>query len=483
MVIELKMPVLGLTMEKAIILEWVKAEGDRLEVDDTVLVVETDKAATDVPSPVAGILGRIVAQPEEEVPVGHVIAYIAENEADLASLPAAPPPPAPTVSAQAPASAASTATPGLTSPASATAPAAAPTGDGRRPEPGERLFASPRARKTAAEHGVDLGLVNFAGERITEADVLRALADGTARAGAPAPVEGLRITPLATRLAAELGLSLADLEAEPGVRIRATDLLAAAARAEQAVAPVGPDVGGPRPAVDFATGELRVLNRVRRITAERMAVNWQAPQVTYTTRADMTKAMALRSELQEIAESRGTRLSYDAMFVRAAATALLEFPQVNAQWAEGQGIVLSAEAHVGVAVDLGDGLIVPVVRSAQGRHLLDIAAEVERLVATAREGGLGPDDYKGGTFTISNLGLFGIEAFTPIVNLPEAAILGIGAIVPTPVLVDGELRESHLCTLSLTADHRIVDGAPAARFLARIKGLMEKPILLLEQGI
>jgi pyruvate dehydrogenase E2 component (dihydrolipoamide acetyltransferase) len=278
-----------------------------------------------------------------------------------------------------------------------------------------------------------------------------------------------------------LGIDLTDIEAAPGVRIKAADLLAAASRAEASA----PRAAAPEPALAYSTGEIRPLNRVRRITAERMTFNWQtAPQVTYTSRVDMTKAIALRAELKDIAEARGTRLSYDAMFVRAVATALLEFPQVNAQWAEGEGIRLSTEAHVGVAVDLTDGLIVPVIRNAQARSLLDISAELGRLVTAAREGKLGPDDYKGGTFTISNLGLFGIEAFTPIVNLPEAAILGIGAIVPTATYGDdGNLVRRDLATLSLTADHRIVDGGPAARFLSRVVKLMEAPILLIERGL
>jgi len=463
MIIELKMPVLGLTMEQATIIEWVKAEGDRVEVDEAVLVVETDKAATDVPSPAAGILGRILAPAGAEIPVGVAIAFLVESEADLAALPAA--------------HMAATAAPAAgPAPALAPPPLAEPkNGDGHRPAPRERIFASPRARLKASALGVDLATVAYRGDRIVEADVLRA----AATAG---PVGGVRLTPLAVRLAAELGIDLADIEGAPGVRIKAADLLAAASRAEAsartaAVAPT-PDLG-------YGTGEIRPLNRVRRITAERMTYNWQtAPQVTYTSRVDMTKAIALRAELKDIAEARGTRLSYDAMFVRAVATALLEFPQVNAKWAEGEGIRLSTEAHVGVAVDLTDGLIVPVIRNAHVRSLLDISAELGRLVTAAREGKLGPDDYKGGTFTISNLGSFGIEAFTPIVNLPEAAILGIGAIVPTATYGDdGNLVRRDLATLSLTADHRSVDGGPAARFLNRVVKLMEAPILLIERGL
>lgn len=464
MIIELKMPVLGLTMEQATIIEWVKVEGDRIEVDDTVLVVETDKAATDVPSPAAGILGRIIAPAGAEIPVGVTIAFLAESEADLAALPAVP-----VVAAVTPAVRQA---PVVAAPST---PRAAETtnDDGHRPAPGERIFASPRARMIASARSVDLATVAYAGDRIVEADVLRAASAG----GGPA---GVRLTPLAARLAAELDIDLADLEAAPGVRIKAADLLAAASRAE---ALAGAPAVARTPDPGYDTGEVRSLNRVRRITAQRMTYNWQtAPQVTYTSRVNMTKAIALRAELKDIAEARGTRLSYDAMFVRAVATALLEFPQVNARWAEEEGIRLSAEAHVGVAVDIGDGLIVPVIRNAHARGLLDISTELGRLVTAAREGRLGPDDYRGGTFTISNLGPFGIEAFTPIVNLPEAAILGIGAIVPTATYVGGDMVRRDLATLSLTADHRIVDGGPAARFLSRVIALMEAPILLVERG-
>ncbi len=476
MITEVTMPVLGLTMESATIVEWVKVEGDRVEIDETLLVVETDKAATDVPSPGSGILGRIAITEGEDVPVGTVLAYLVDSEADLEALPAAPAaagglpiaPVVPVAGSQGPAPTLTETGPAPGQAAPAQAPLAAGAGD--------RIFASPRARVRAAALGIDLAAVSFAGERITEEDVLRA----AAAAPAAAPV---RITPLAARLAAELGIALDDIEGPAAIRVRAADLLRAAAAAEAAAPATAPMDGGHR-LLDFATGEVRKLNRVRRITAERMTTAAQtAPQVTYTTRVDMTAAVGLRAQLKETAAARGVRLTYDAMFVRAAATALLELPEVNARWVEGEGIALSAEAHVGVAVDLGgEGLIVPVVRNAHARGLLGLAGEVERLVDLAREGRLGPDDYKGGTFTVTNLGLFGIEAFTPIVNLPEAAILGVGAIVPTPVYVGDELVKRQLATLSLTADHRIVDGAPAARFLARIKALMEEPLLLLEIG-
>ncbi|GAB4243512.1 MAG: dihydrolipoamide acetyltransferase family protein [Thermoleophilia bacterium] len=479
MVVEVFMPQLGLTMDHANILEWTKSEGDKVEADEPLLLVETDKAATEVPSPASGILGRIVLTEGDEIPVGTILAYIAETEAELDQIPQQPVQTGgdgsstSAGSAGSAGSAAGESAPAQAGPAAAAGAALA----GPRSTDGARIFASPRARMRAAELGVDLATVTTAADRIIEEDVLRvAEAAPTASAGEGAP----RLTPLAQKLAAELGINLNQVEAPAGLRIRAADLLAAALAGERETPPVP---GQEKP--PYSTGEIRRLGRVRRITAERMAESSQtAPQVTYTMRVDMTKAVQLRAELKEEAEARGTRLSYDAMFVRAVATALPEFPELNAQWVEGEGIRLNAEAHVGVAVDLGsEGLIVPVIRNAHVRGLLDTAAELRRLVGLAREGRLGPDDYKGGTFTVTNLGLFGVEYFTPIVNLPEAAILGIGALVPTPALEDGRLVERQTVTLSLTADHRIVDGAPAARFLARIKELMERPLLLLERGL
>ncbi|MHB0978833.1 MAG: dihydrolipoamide acetyltransferase family protein [Thermoleophilia bacterium] len=465
MISEVFMPVLGLTMESATIIEWTVKEGDTVAVDDTLLVVETDKAATDVPSPAAGIVGRIVVTEGEDIPVGTLLAYLVTSADEVAGLPVVTAVPVAPVTPS-----------GADGPFQATA---APRASAAPPTPrvGGRVFASPRARARANALGLDLAGIPHSGERVIEEDVVRAAAAGVAGGGA------VRVTPLAAKLAAELGIDLADIEGAPMVRVKAADLLRAAAAAETAGGTA--DRRAPAPDPGFATGETRRLNRVRRITAERMTENWRtSPQVTYTSRFDMSRAVDLRTQLKETAAARGVRLTYDAMFVRAAATALLEFPEVNARWAEGEGIELWAEAHVGVAVDLaGEGLIVPVVRNAHSLPLFATAAEVDRLVTAAREGRLGPDDYKGGTFTITNLGLFGIDVFTPIVNLPEAAILGVGTITTTPVFQDGSFVPRQTAVLSLTADHRLVDGAVAARFLSRVRSLMETPSLLLERGL
>lgn len=474
MISEVFMPVLGLTMETATIIEWVVNEGDTVAVDDTLLVVETDKAATDVPSPAAGIVGRIVVTAGEDIPVGTILAYLVSSAEEMTDLPetaaaAAQPAAAPAVAfaGVAPVPAAGSPSPVAAGPYGAAVEAPTSQKDGR-------VFASPRARARARTLGLDLAPVPYGGERMIEEDVLRA-------AAGVGGGDHARVTPLAAKLAAELGIDLSDIEGATNVRVKAADLLRAAAAAETAGATAVAPSAGPA----FHTGQKRALNRVRRITAERMTENWRtSPQVTYTSRFDMTRAVDLRVQLKETATARGVRLTYDAMFVRAAATALLEFPEVNARWAEGEGIELWAEAHVGVAVDLGGGgLIVPVVRNAHALSLFATASEVDRLVSAAREGRLGPDDYKGGTFTITNLGLFGIEVFTPIVNLPEAAILGVGAITTTPIFQDGAFVARQTAVLSLTADHRLVDGAVAARFLSRVRSLLEAPTLLLEHGL
>jgi len=475
MIIEVHMPVLGLTMEEGTVLEWSKAVGDKVATDETLLVVETDKAASDVPSPAAGILARIVAKEGDTIPVKELIAYLAETEADLANVPqgapaAAPPSEAPDTTA------AATLPFSLAASAEAFAARVAPATPATLPPspavPSGRVFASPRARAHAAALGVDIATVAPRGERIIKQDVVRA-ADAAAQQEPSA-----RLTPLAARLAAELGIDLAALAASPEARVRAADLLLAMSLAPEAASAATPAAAGAVPVT-------KTPNRVRRITAERMTLSAQtAPQVTYQMRCDMTKAVQLRTELKAEAETRGVRLSLDAMFVRAVATALMEYPDANSQWVEGEGIRTYPEAHVGVAVDLGEnGLIVPVVRSANSRGLFAICAELDRLVMLAREGKLGPDDFRGGTFTISNLGLLGIETFNPIINLPEAAILAIGVITPTLVPEGGQTVERQMAVLALTTDHRILDGAPSARFLGRIRALMEQPLLLLEKGL
>jgi pyruvate dehydrogenase E2 component (dihydrolipoamide acetyltransferase) len=226
---------------------------------------------------------------------------------------------------------------------------------------------------------------------------------------------------------------------------------------------------------------IKRLTSARRITAERMTLSASTiPQVTYTMRCDVTELMDFRRLLKPEAVKRGIALPLDVFFVRAVALATAAFPEVNARWVEGQGIEILPQVSVGVAVDAEKrGLLVPVLRDVGSQDLWSIAAELDQLVKGTRSGKLGPDTYTGATFTISSLASFGVEVFNPILNPPETAALGIGAIVPTPVYHQDILVKRRMLSLSLTTDHRILDGAPSARFLSRVRDLIEQPSGLL----
>jgi len=465
------MPTLGLTMEQGTIVRWLKREGEAVERDEPLFTVETDKATMDVPAPASGVLARVLAPEGAVVPVQQTIAIIAApGEAVPAELAAAEPgapasPPPAAASAGAPA-----------------APTAGPVAGAPAPEAatGRAAPASPRARRVARELGVDLTQVQGTGPggRIVEADVRRHAAGQRA---APAA----RATPLAQRLALELGVDLSAVAGTgPGGRITRQDVEAAAARGAVAVPtapPPIPPAAAPAAAVPAAArgGRLAALSRLRRITAERMAHSARTvARVTLFTEVDFAEAVRFRAQLLAEFERRyGARLTYDALIARACALALLDHPALNAHWTD-EGPRLYDQVDIGVAVALPDGLVVPVIRDAARRPLWDLARTLDELVARAREGRLGPDDF-GGTFTITNLGMYGVEGFTPIVNPPEVAILGVGAIQRKPVVVNDTVAVRERVTLSLAFDHRAVDGAPAAAFLARVREVLEKPYILL----
>ena len=309
--------------------------------------------------------------------------------------------------------------------------------------------------------GVELGGLHGSGPqgRIVEADVLAAGATETR----------VVATPLARRLAQEHGVSIGDVQGTgPGGRITQEDVLLAAA------------AGGDERRSDG--GDVKPLTRVRRITAERMAASAQATaRVTLFLDADFSEAARFREQLQpEFARLGVAKLPWDALIAKAAALALLEHPAVLAQWVDGQGLRQPEAVHVGVAVALEpEGLVVPVLENAGTRSLRELAADLLSLADKARGGRLTPAEMQGGTFTITNLGAYRIDGFTPILNPPQSAILGVGRIADKPVVIDGKVEVRRLCTLSLSFDHRVVDGAPAAAFLARLAELLERPYTLL----
>jgi pyruvate dehydrogenase E2 component (dihydrolipoamide acetyltransferase) len=470
--VSVTMPMLGLTMEEGTVAEWLKDEGDEVRKDEPLLTVEMDKGTVEVPAPTSGVLRKILVQPGTTVAVRTPIAEI-ESESAARGSAAAAPSSSPAARAPEPSLAGGPAdlpsrpaTPPPTPPSSAAAaPRTAPAADGTS---AQRQFVSPRARMRARELGLDLSSVRGSGPqgRVVEADVV-AYAEATA-----AEEPRTLATPLARRLAQEHGVDIATLSGSgPGGRITQDDVMRAAA---------APTPTAPRTAV---AGEESVpLTRVRRITAERMAASAQATaRVTLFLDADFSEAARFRQQLQpEFARLGVAKLPWDALIARAAALALLEHPAVQAQWVDGSGLRSVGGAHVGVAVALEpEGLVVPVLRDAHTRSLRELAGDLLALVDKARANRLSVEEMQGGTFTITNLGGYRIDGFTPIINPPETAILGVGRIADKAVVVDGRIEPRTMCTLSLSFDHRAVDGAPAAAFLARLAELLERPYALL----
>ena len=456
MAIELVMPRLGWTMEEGVLVEWVKKPGEQVEIGDIVFTVESDKALNEVESLDAGTLGIPPDSPAPgtTMPVGTVIGFLLEPGEEMPDLPGIAP--AITTSQEPKEQAPPSAPPSSLAEASAAASVASNI--------------SPRAKRIATELGVDWTRLQGSGRtgRIIERDV---------RAAASLPQPQVKASPVARRLAEELGVDLARIAAtkREGERVEKVDVEAAAAKRRPAVT---------TPVHSLESDRQIPMSPVRRITADRMSTSAHttAP-VTLHTEVDATELLRLRTQLKNDASSGESVVpSYNDLLAKASAQALTEYPQVNAQLLESGDIVERAAVHVGLAVDTERGLLVPVLTDAQSKTLLQLATESVELVAAATSGTLGPDALQGGTFTITNLGIFDIDGFTPIVNLPECAILGVGRIVPKQVVADlasERVEIRHMMVLSLTFDHRLVDGAPAARFLQRLKQLVEQPYLWL----
>ncbi|MGD9047024.1 MAG: dihydrolipoamide acetyltransferase family protein [Anaerolineae bacterium] len=447
MITEVILPKLGQTMEEGAIVEWVKKEGDPVKRGDLLFTVESDKAVLEVESTARGFLRRILVPEGQVVPVLTTVALITRQaDQDISSYGA------PTAPAEAAAPATTEARPAVSTAAADIAPPSPAAG---------RIFASPRARKTAREKGVDLALVSGTGPkgRIVEQDVLDYLASQP------------KATPMAQKTAETLGVDLATVTGT-GVsgRIMQADVAQAA---PAAVAPAPPAA---------EAVERQPMTGLRRIIAERMAASDAATaRVTLVTEADATSFVEGREQLKaSVAEEWGFAPGYNDLLGLIVARALREFPYMNARLGDdGQSIERLPDVNLGMAVDTERGLLVPVIRRAEQMGLRAFGTEFRALMERARAGKSLPDDLSGGTFTITNLGMYEIDAFTPIINLPEAAILGVGRILPKAVVRDGEIVARQMWTLSLVFDHRLVDGAPAARFLQRIKQLVENPFLLL----
>ncbi len=409
MATEIVMPKLGLTMESGAISAWLVEEGQEVQKGQALLEIATDKVTMEVEAQADGILRKILVPVGQEVPVSTTIGVIAAADEDIDSYVAA-----------APSDSAPTAVPSDSAPPATPAPAAptpapqAPTpsadADGRPPH-----RTSPKARKIAAEHGLDLAGVNGSGPggRIVSADVL-------------ALVEQVRLAPV------------------------------------------------PTPAAPVAEGLIE-LSRAEQVAAERLTASYQQiPHIHISMDVSAVWLQQFRTGYQ----LEGKKISFNDLIVKSTARTLREFPRVNSL-EEGGHFRYASQINVGVAVAAEQGLVVPVIRDAAEKTVEEIALEGTRLIDAARRGELGPDDMLGGTFTISNLGMFGVSRFTAIINPPQVAILAVGAIENRVVAsgTDAFAVRPQL-TLTLAADHRVVDGALAARFLARLKEVLETPGLL-----
>lgn len=446
------MPKLGMAMKEGQVGKWAKADGESVTVEDTVAIVVTKKITYELKAPMDGIL-RHVVRAQETVPIGTLIGWV------LAPGEAMPETDAGGIS---PAAAALAAASAGTAPAAAAASAvqaAAPETQSAPVQEGGFVVASPSARRLAREAGIDLAKVPVkSGERVSEDDVKAYLA----------ALQQISITPAARKLAQEHGLDITSLVGSgPGGRIVEADVLRVVTPpAEPAPAPVT------EPLV-VAKGAAVPFSGLRQVIAENMVASLQSmAQVTVFSEIDVTELVELRERLKKDFD-----LTYTDLLVKAVTVALRKHPRLNAVL-DGDVIQLLDEIHIGVGVALDEGLIVPVIRNADKLSVQEIGVAMRSLAAKARSNSLEIDEISGGTFTITNLGAYGIDGFTPIINPPEIAILGVGRIVEKVVVHRGEIARRWMMVLSLTFDHRLVDGAPAAAFLQTLADVLGHPYLI-----
>lgn len=441
---QVTMPKMSDTMEEGTVVRWIKHPGDQVTEGEPIAEIETDKANVEMEAFDTGVLGQIFVTEGQTVPVGQPIATIeapgaapapeARPEAPRAEAPAPPaPPPAPEAAHPAPQAQAQP------------APAPAPQTAQAPPSPTpvteeERMRVSPLARRLAQEYDVDLSQIHGTGPngRIVEADI----ESYAAQKGAAPP------TPVA--------------QAAP----------AAAPKPPEAPAAPKPTV----PAMEIPSEEAP-LSKMRKTIAERMTKSKQTiPHFYVTSEIEMDWASKVRDELN--ADESQPRISFNDLIIKACAMALAKFPRVNASFHEDE-LIVHKQVNIGIAVALDDGLIVPVIHDADKKHLREIAAEAKELAQHARDNQLRAHEFTGSTFTVTNLGMFDVENFIAIINPPEAATLAVGTIREMPVIMDGQVAASKRMKVTISADHRVIDGAEAAKFTQELKHQLESPIGLL----
>lgn len=455
------MPKLGLTMETGKIVEWKVAQGGEVKQGQILLVVETEKITYEVEAPASGLL-NIIVKAEEEVPVAELIAQIASDKAELDSLAAGGAPaaaaPAPAAAAPAPAAAPAQAA------ALASAPAAARA-------PGERVMASPLAKKLAEEADIDISMISGTGPdgRIVKEDVENYLASNK-----------VRISPVAKKMADAAGLDLAAIIGSgANGKIMKEDV-------EKAIAaPKAPAAAAPEKkaaAAEVAAGDrMEKLSGMRKVIARKMLQSCNEAAMAYMTyEIDATAIQDFREKILKSAEKKhGVRVTITDFMLKLTAMALRQHPVINTRWVEGEGILFLDDINVGMAMAVKAGLVVPVIRTTDKKSIIEIAKDRTALIEKGRNGKLGPAEMTGGTFTVSAMGMFGTDVFTAIINQPENAILGVGTIKDKPVVVKGQIVIRPMMNLSLTYDHRTIDGADAGRFMQTLQQYMEDPMMTL----
>ena len=459
------MPKQGLMMTEGTIIKWLVQEGEQVTAGKPLFEMETDKLTITMDAEVSGTMLKIIHPEGDVVPITEPIAIVGEAGTDVSGFTGGA---APAVASAAPAPAAAPETPPVAAPASVPAR-----------DPNARIWASPRARLHAEENGVDLAYVPATGpdDYIIDRDVMGYIANKPA------------VTPLAANIAKTQGIDLAGVTGTgANGKITTADLPGTApAVAAPVVAPAADPTADTAPAaVEAPAGQLTRGTHTEKMSGMRKAISKNMlaskstnAQTNHRMVVDMTAAIALRKQYKDL----GIKVSYNDIIVRACAKALQDMPIVNAS-VDGSNIVYHDYVNVGTAVSVPGGLIVPVIKDADIIGLSGIAAKSAELIEKARDGKLTDADYHGGTFTVSSLGMFDLDDFVAIINPPESAILAVGKIAKTPVVVTNDEGEDEIviksmCALCLSYDHRIIDGAEAAKFLQKVKSYLQNPVLMI----
>ena len=420
------MPALGMAQETGTLIQWLKAAGDQVAKGEPLMEIETDKATVEIEAPASGILASVTAQPGDVIPVGQRIALILApgEEASPVTQP---------------------------EPVSSTQAESVPT----------RVSATPVAARLAAENNLDLAKIKPDGGQVRKEDVLAYIENQNKAA----PSTRILASPKARRLAKEQGLDLKNISGSgPEGAIIVSDLPVSTQSLQFSNSQIA------------AQSETLPISRLWRVMVDRLSQAWATIPHFYLMRdVNASRLVAWREKIQN---NSAEKITYTDLLVKLTAAALERFPRLNASW-QNENIMLNAEINIGLAVAVEEGLLVPVIHRADELSLAQLAARRSEIVARAKAGKLPLDDLSGGTFTISNLGMYGVDAFNAIVNPPQAAILAVSRIADRVVPVNGQPAVQPMMTLSLSCDHRVVDGARGAEFLQALADLIEEPLQLL----